>query len=140
MRILNFLIAITLTTTLAYAQETEGKEAEKKTFTAEVNDEGVQVVNILGGEYFFDPNHIIVKVNTPVKLIVKRKSIIVHHNILIEAPTAGMEFDVDFSTKGEVVEFTPTQTGKFDIVCNKKLLWFKSHKEKGMVGVIEVVE
>jgi plastocyanin len=42
--------------------------------------------------------------------------------------------------KPELIKFTPTKIGKYAMYCDKKLLWFKSHRERGMEGVIEVVE
>jgi hypothetical protein len=36
------------------------------------------------------------------------------------------------------VRFTPMVTGSFSIYCDKKLLFFKSHREKGMEAVLEV--
>jgi hypothetical protein len=36
------------------------------------------------------------------------------------------------------IQFTPTQSGKVGIECDKKLLFFKSHKERGMIGTLEV--
>jgi hypothetical protein len=38
------------------------------------------------------------------------------------------------------VKFVPTKTGKYPMYCDKSLLWFKTHREKGMEGVIEVVD
>jgi len=129
------LLLLLLLTTFAYA-----KEVEKKTFEATVNEDGVQVVDIFGGEYFFDPNYIIVKVNTPVKLIVKKDTIITPHNILMDSPDAGMKFSLALDNDGEAVEFTPTMTGEYKFYCNKKLLFMDSHEEKGMKGTIVVVE
>ena len=39
--------------------------AEKKEFIAKVDPDGVQRVEVLAGSYFFNPNHVIVKVNVP---------------------------------------------------------------------------
>jgi plastocyanin len=39
-----------------------------------------------------------------------------------------------------IIKFTPTEPGKYEFYCGKKLLFFKSHKEKGMVGTLEVTE
>jgi len=36
------------------------------------------------------------------------------------------------------VRFTPTKAGVFAFYCDKKLLFFKSHREKGMEGVLKV--
>jgi hypothetical protein len=37
--------------------------------------------------------------------------------------------------KGMIVRFTRTQRGLFKFYCDKKLLFFKSHRDKGMEGL-----
>ncbi|MEK7196516.1 MAG: quinol oxidase, partial [Nitrospirota bacterium] len=44
-----------------------GVMAQKKEFKATVDKDGVQRVEVIGGEYFFEPYHIIVKINMPVE-------------------------------------------------------------------------
>ncbi len=114
--------------------------AERKEFTATVDRDGVQRVSILGGSYFFNPNDIIMKVNVPVELKIKKEPGIVPHNFVLHAPEAGMDVKVDLGTEPTVVRFTPTKTGKYPFSCDKKVLFFESHREKGMEGVIEVRE
>lgn len=113
--------------------------AERKEFTATVDRDGVQRVSIVGGSYFFDPNYIIVKVNVPVELKIRKEGI-VPHNLVLHAAEAGMNIKVDLGTEPTVVKFTPTKTGKYPFYCDKKFLFFESHKDKGMEGVIEVRE
>ncbi len=115
------------------------KPKEEKVFKATVGDDGVQHVEVLGGSYFFDPNHIIVKVNVPVELKVSKESSIVPHNLVIKAPEAGVDVNVSLKEEPQVVKFTPTKTGTYPFYCDKKLLFFESHREKGMEGVLEVV-
>ena len=92
------------------------------------------------GEYYFDPDHIIVKVNIPVELKVKREPGIVPYNIVMSEPEAGIVFKEDVSTEPKVITFTPKKTGKFPFYCDKKLLFFKSHRERGKEGILEVAE
>lgn len=114
--------------------------AEKVEFRATVGDDGVQRVSIAGGDYYFKPNYIIVKVNVPVELSVRRETLIVPHNIEVRAPEAGIDFSVDIGREPTAIRFTPTRVGKYPMYCDKKLLFFESHREKGMEGAIEVVE
>jgi plastocyanin len=108
---------------------------------AAVDADGVQRVAIIGGEYYFDPNYIVVKVNKPVELTVKKASGYIPHNMLVKSPEAGIDFKVDLDAKKpDTVKFTPTKVGKYPMYCDKKLLFFKSHKDRGMEGMIEVVE
>jgi plastocyanin len=39
-----------------------------------------------------------------------------------------------------VIKFTPKKAGSYPFYCSKKLLFFESHKDKGMKGTLEVVE
>lgn len=115
--------------------------AEKKEFTAKVDPDGVQRVEVLSGSYFFDPNYIVVKVNVPVEMKITMESGVIPHDIVLKAPEAGMDLKLDLSSSTpQVMRFTPTKTGKFEFYCDKKLLFFESHKDKGMYGTLEVRE
>jgi len=118
----------------------EEKPKEEKLSTATIDKDGVQRVEIVGGGYFFNPNHIIVKVNVPVELKVRKEGGIVPHDIVMKAYEAGIDFSVSLSKETQVVRFTPTKTGSYPFYCSKKLLFFESHREKGMEGTLEVVE
>lgn len=117
-----------------------GKENAVKRVEVPINDDGVQKVEVLGGGYYFDPNHIVVKVNVPVELVLTKEAGFTPHNLLIKAPEAGIDINVNMETKPVSVKFTPTKPGKYAIDCDKRFLFFESHKDKGMVGVLEVIE
>jgi plastocyanin domain-containing protein len=114
--------------------------AEMEANRATIDDDGVQRVVILGGGYFFKPDHVIVKVNVPVEMVISKEDGFIPHNFIIEAPEAGIEVDESLSSDPKVVKFTPTKVGKYPFYCSKKLLFFEDHREKGMEGVIEVVD
>jgi len=114
--------------------------AEEVPFRAAVDADGVQRVEILGGGYFYKPNHIIVKVNVPVEFKVSKEGGIIPHDFVIDSPEAGMAVRETLSSDPKVIRFTPTKVGKYPFYCSKKPLFFKSHREKGMEGVLEVVE
>jgi plastocyanin domain-containing protein len=111
---------------------------EKKEFVAKTDPDGVQRVEVLAGSYFFDPNYIVVKVNVPVEMKISKESGLIPHDIVLKAPEAGMDFKVELSDSPQTIRFTPTKTGKFTFDCDKKLLFFESHRDKGMVGTLEV--
>ncbi len=102
--------------------------------------DGVQRVQVLGGGYFFRPGHIIVKVNVPVELTLSREVGIVPHNLAIQAPAANVVIDEDLEVTPKTVTFTPTLPGRYAFYCDKQLLFLPSHREKGMEGILEVVE
>lgn len=137
MKILKCLIIFLIFTGIAYAEDAASKQ---KVYTATVDKDGIQRVEITGGEYYFDPYYIIVKKDIPVEFIVRKISGIIPHNIVIEAPEAGINIRELISKEPKAIRFTPTKAGKYAVYCDKKLLFFKSHKEKGMEGILEVVE
>ena len=137
MRTIKCLIAFLIFTGVAYAEDAAGKQ---KIYTATVDKDGVQRVEIIGDAYYFDPNYIIVKKDVPVELIARKISGMVPHSFVIESPEAGMNIRESLSTDPKVIRITPTKAGKYPFFCDKKLLFFPSHRQKGMEGIIEVVE
>jgi len=116
-------------------------KAQKKQFVAAVDKDGVQRVEILAGEYFFDPNYIVVKVNVPVEIKIKKEPTIVPHDFVIKAPDAGIDITESLSNREpKIIKFIPAKTGKYPFYCDKKFLFFESHREKGMEGTIEVTD
>ncbi|MFN2365787.1 MAG: quinol oxidase [Desulfurivibrionaceae bacterium] len=120
------------------AEESAG--GEEKRVVAEVGDDGVQRVEVVGGEYYFEPNHIVVRVHKPVELLVRKSGGMIPHNIIVKAPEAGIDFNVGMEGEFKPIRFTPTKTGEYEMYCDKSFLWFENHREKGMKGTIEVVE
>lgn len=114
-------------------------QGPEKRAIASMSADGVQRMDVVGGEFYFDPNIIVLKVNVPVELNV-RKAPGYPHDIVVKAPEAGMDFDVELSADPKPVRFTPTKVGAYSMYCDKRFLWFKSHRARGMEGVIEVVE
>lgn len=107
---------------------------------ATLGPDGVQHMEVTGGSYYFDPNVIVVKVNVPVELVVKKAGGITPHTLVLKAPEAGINISASLSSKPTHLMFTPTKVGKYTFVCTKRLLFFKSHEARGMHGILEVVE
>jgi plastocyanin domain-containing protein len=136
MKILTTTVAALLVTAVAVL----GADAPaEKRFVAEVKD-GVQSVEMTGGGYYFDPNVVVVKVNVPVALTIRKEPGITPHNIVIKAPEAGINIDEAISTEPKTIRFTPTKAGNYPFECTERFLFFKSHRDRGMHGVLEVVE
>jgi plastocyanin domain-containing protein len=119
---------------VAYPQD------QAETYTATVDQDGIQHVRIIGGSYFFKPNIIVVKKDLPVELTVSKEPGLAPHSIVANAPEAGIVFDESLNTDTKVIRFTPKAAGKYVFYCKNKLLFFSSHREKGMQGIIEVVD
>jgi plastocyanin domain-containing protein len=115
-------------------------EWKEKRLEAVVGQDGVQRVEILAGGYYYDPNVIVVKVNVPVELVVKRTRALFGHNIVLNEPDAGIDFEQALGTKPVSIAFTPTKVGKYTFLCSHKIPFSKSHLERGMFGYLEVVE
>jgi plastocyanin domain-containing protein len=118
---------------LSFAQD------QKEVYVAKVDPDGVQRIRVEGGGYFFKPNHIVIKVNVPVELLASREAGVVPHNLVIKAPDAGISVDEELAAEIKKIAFTATAVGKYPIYCSKKLLFFASHRERGMEGVLEVI-
>jgi len=116
------------------------EDAMEKRVEVKMDADGVQRVEVIGGEYYFDPNVIIVKVNVPVELRIRKTGGMTPHTIVLKAPEAGIDVDETLASEPKSVNFTPTKTGKYAFECTKRLLFFKSHKDRGMHGSLEVVD
>ena len=101
--------------------------------------DGVQRAVVEADSYDFAPRHLVVRAGTPVELIFKSLTWLVPHTIVIDDPLSGLAIHEAIPVSGSVtVRFTPMVPGIFAIYCDKKLPFFKSHREKGMEGVLEV--
>ncbi len=138
MRYLKYILIAALL--LAVAFIAWGDERVEKRVVATIGPDGVQRVEVTGDTYYFDPNVIVVKVNVPVELKVKKAGGIAPHNIVIKAPDAGINVEESLSSEPKIIRFTPTKVGKYPFECTKRFLFFKSHKDRGMHGMLEVVE
>lgn len=102
---------------------------------------GVQRAEIIADSYSYTPDHLIVKSNVPVELTIHSKTWIVPHNFVLKDADAGLNIKQDVPAgKSVVVKFTPTRPGKFKFYCDRRLLFFKSHEDRGMKGILEVRE
>jgi hypothetical protein len=112
---------------------------EEKALLTRVDDDGVQRVRIVGGEYFFEPQRVVVKANIPVEISLSKDASIVPHSFVIDAPQAGIVVDQELSTEIRKIAFTPTAPGIYPYYCRNRLLFLKSHRDRGMEGTLEVV-
>jgi len=105
----------------------------------ETASDGVQRVSITMDSYYYRPNHLVVRAGQPVELTLTSVTILTPHNFVLKEPAAGLSVEQDVGAgKTAAVRFTPTVPGVFTFYCDKKLLFFASHREKGMEGRLEV--
>jgi plastocyanin domain-containing protein len=129
------VVFLLMTCNVVFAVQT----AEKR-YIATIDADGVQRVHMTGGEYYFDPNVVVVKVNVPVELHVKKAGGVAPHDIVLKAPEAGIDFAESLDSNVKIISFTPTKAGAYPFECTQQFLFFKSHKDQGMHGVLEVDE
>ncbi|SCK27601.1 quinol oxidase [Vogesella sp. LIG4] len=125
---------------LALLTVTAGARAGDEPYRAKVDGDGVQRVQVVGGSYFFHPAHIIVRAGVPVELSLQMESGLIPHSFVLEAPQAGMNIRTELAAQPKLVRFVPTVVGSYPYYCAHKLLFFASHRARGMEGVLEVVE
>ncbi|MBI2367162.1 MAG: cupredoxin domain-containing protein, partial [Deltaproteobacteria bacterium] len=113
--------------------------AAADTVIVPVSQDNVQRLEITVDSYSFTPSRFMVKQNIPVELTFKSVSWIVPHNFVLKSSEAGLAMENEIGP-GEttIVRFTPTRVGEFKFSCTKRLLFFPSHEDQGMVGSLVV--
>ncbi len=110
-------------------------------FIAELGEDGVQRATIVLDSYSYSPDHLVVQAGRPVELTLTSVTFITPHNFILKDPAAGFEVDGGVGAGDtEIIRFTPTVAGTYTFYCDKKLLFFPSHREEGMEGRLEVRE
>jgi plastocyanin len=96
-------------------------------------------IEIRMADYRFKPPVVEVVAGRPVELVLKNLDTITPHDLTLEAPQSGLSLKADVGA-GETVVVTirPTVSGEFAFYCSKKLLFFPSHRERGMEGTLKV--
>ena len=135
MECIKYLYIIAAVLIASYAAASSGEPVT----VVPIDQDGIQRVEIEGGSYFFKPDHIVVRINIPVELKVSKESGLIPHNIVAISREAGIAFQENLSSTPKSIRLTPTKVGTYPIYCSKKAPFSKSHREKGMEGVIEVV-
>ncbi|MGH7252785.1 MAG: cupredoxin domain-containing protein [Nitrospiraceae bacterium] len=108
-------------------------------FVVPVGDDAVQRATITLDSYSYTPDYLVVQAAKPVELTLSSVTTLTPHNFILNDPAAGFVVDQNVGHgKTLTVRFTPTQPGTFTFYCDKKLLFFASHREKGMEGRLEV--
>ena len=92
----------------------------------------------MAGSDYFNPDHILVKIGSPVEISLVKEAGFVPHNIVVSDPDNNVIFEQEVTEEKTIVIFTPKKIGDYKMYCDNQLLFFKSHREKGMKGVIQV--
>ncbi|MGE3978803.1 MAG: cupredoxin domain-containing protein [Nitrospira sp.] len=109
------------------------------TLVVEPSADGVQRATIVMEGYSYVPDHLVLHVGSPVELILENKSFLVPHNFILEDADADLHLEADVAGGDRtILRFTPTRSGTGTFYCDKKLLFFKSHRQRGMEGRIDI--
>lgn len=104
---------------------------------AELGLDGIQRLTVTLDSYSYAPNRIAVQVGKPVELVLKSVTVLTPHNVVLNEGGISIEQDVG-AGETKTVRFVPMKEGQFTFYCDKQLLFFKSHREKGMEGLLDV--
>lgn len=102
-----------------------------------LGDDGVQRLEILADSYHFSPNYLVVKTGIPVELTLRRQTLLVPHDFVLEVGADDIRIEQELGREGHVLRFTVMTPGKYPFYCSKQLLLFESHRHKGMEGVLD---
>ena len=93
------------------------------------------------GDYRFSPREVQLAAGTPAVLRLTNTDGMTPHNFTLEIAEIGVAVDVDVHAGDTAdVELQPLPAGRYPFHCNKKLPFMKSHREKGMEGVLVVTD
>lgn len=104
-----------------------------------LSPDGIQQATVLLDSYSYSPNYVVVERGKPVELTLTSVTTMTPHNFIIENLTDSLSVKQDVGAgKTVAVRFVPTRTGLFPFFCDKRLWPMRSHRDKGMEGVLEV--
>jgi len=99
-----------------------------------------QAISLSLGDYHFTPDSLEVQAGRPVVLTLTNTDTLTPHNFTLQDAATGLDIDIEVSAGStSVIEFTPVKPGTYTFFCNKKLLFMKSHRERGMEGTLRVI-
>lgn len=94
-----------------------------------VTEEGVRVISMEGGSFYYAPNEIRAKVGETIR--VEMESVDMMHDFVIDE--LNVKSEVAPAGETAVVEFTVTEAGEYEFYCS-----VGKHRENGMVGTLIV--
>ncbi|SEF99474.1 quinol oxidase [Thauera chlorobenzoica] len=101
--------------------------------------DGVQRIAIVGGSYFFRPARIVARSAPPLEIMVSMESGLIPHRFVLEAADGRVLADVPLAEQPQTLRFE-LPAGEYAFHCPNRLLFFSSHRERGMSGVLRIEE
>jgi len=107
--------------------------------TVEPDAQGIQRATITMDSYSYDPKDLSVQAGKPVELTLHNVSTLTPHTFVVDDPAAGFRVRAEVSGGDtQTIRFTPKHGGTVTFYCDKKLLFFRSHRERGQEGHLEI--
>ena len=114
-------------------------ETDQEVLVLEPEADGVQRAFIVLDSYVYTPSHISIQAGKPVEFRLENQSFLTPHNFIMDHPDAGLQQDVNVDAGDDVtIRFVAQVPGTYTFYCDKQLLFFPSHREEGMEGLLEV--
>ena len=105
----------------------------------EPDGDGVQRVTIILDSNAFTPNYLQLHAGVPVDIRLENQSWFIPHSFIIDSSLPDIQRHVNLGAGEHVtVRFLPEAPGTYRFYCDKQLLFFPSHRAKGMEGRLEV--
>jgi plastocyanin len=103
------------------------------------SDDATPVIELELSDYRFSPREIQLSTNQSAILRLVNTDSVTPHNFIMETGNDSPIVEVDL-LGGETVEvkLPPLPAGRYTFYCSNKLLFMKSHREKGMEGILIV--
>ena len=122
------LVVVTLSSMLAMPMAASSQD-----------EKDVQKIEVDLGDYRFTPDKISIVAGKPVELVLTNRDTFTPHSFVLTAPEAGMDMKVNVSAgKSASVSLGSSVPGTYTFFCDNKLLFLKSHRERGMEGELVV--
>ncbi len=134
-----WLVAVLCWVTLLFSSGVSFGESNEEVLVLEPDSEGIQRASIVLDSYAYTPSHISIQAGKPVEFHLENQSILTPHNFIMDHPDAGLQQDINVDAGDDVtIRFVAPVPGTYTFYCDKQLLFFPSHREEGMEGLLEV--
>jgi len=108
---------------------------------AHAQETATPTVTLKLGDYRFSPDRIELTAGTPVRLVLVNTDGITPHNFTLKSEAGGLDIDVNVAAgKTREIVLAPQTPGTYRFYCNKKLPFVKSHRARGMKGILIITE
>jgi len=103
------------------------------------DESDIKVIEVALGGYRFMPQEIQLMADQPAILRLVNTDTVTPHNFSMKTSVDAQDIDVDVLGGESVdVQLAPLPAGRYTFYCGNKLLFMKSHREKGMEGSLIV--